>query len=174
MTQQIGLWILQAFQRPWIQYFVLPLFAVLVTIVLRSLSRPDRNQLFEIKLEDSLVGIGLGVTGFLTLATTLLKVSEKYTALIKAFALAQGSGDPDTAAKIQQQVTDLFTYVFGLTSFFVVFLVAMIWMALVMSHYGWETKEGSAPVPKLGYLIGFDALGLALLVGAIYIMGELQ
>ena len=174
MTQQIGLWLLQAFQRPWVQYLALPLFAVLVTIALRSLSRPDRNQLFEIKLEDFLVGIGLGVTGFFTLATTLFKVSERYADQIKALALAGSSGDLALAMASQQKITALFNFVFGLTSFFVFFLVVMIVMSLLMSHYGWVTKEGSPPVPKIGYLIAFDLIGLALLVGAIYSMGELK
>ncbi len=174
MTQQIGLWLLQAFQKPWSLYLALPLFAVLVTIALRSLSRPDRNKLFEIKLEDFLVGIGLGVTGFFTLATTLFKVSEKYSEQIKALALAESSGDLVSAVASQQKITGLFTFVFGLTSFFVFFLVVMIVMSLVMSHLGWDTKEGTAPVPKIGYLIVFDLIGLALLVGAIYSMGELK
>jgi hypothetical protein len=173
MTQQIGSWLLEAFQKPWIQYLALPLFAVLVTIALRALSRPDRNQLFEIKREDFLVGIGLGVTGFFTLATTLIKVSEKYTAQIKALAQAGSSGDTAAAVASQQKITGLFTFVFGMTSFFVVFLVVMILMALVMSHRGWDTKEGTPPVPKLGYLVAFDLIGLALLMGAIYSMGEL-
>jgi len=174
MTQQIGSWLLQAFREPWIQYCALPLLAVLVTVALRALSRPDRDKLFEVKLEDWLVGIGLGVTGFLTLATTLYKVSERYGAQLAALAVAQGAGNAAASAQAQQQITGLFTYLFGMTVYFGVFLVAMILMALLMSQHGWVVEKDKAPVPKVPYLIAYDALGLALLIGAIYIMGELK
>jgi hypothetical protein len=174
MTQQIGSWLLQAFREPWIQYCALPLLAAAVTVALRALSRPDRDKLFEIKLEDWLVGIGLGVTGFLTLATTLYKVSERYSGQLAALASAQASGDTAAGAHVQEQITWLFTYLFGMTVYFGVFLVAMILMALLMSHYGWVVAKDKSPVPKVPFLIAYDLLGLALLVGAIYIMGELK
>lgn len=175
MTRRLGILILQAFREPWVQFFVLPLLAALLTTLLRSLSRPDRKRLFEFKREDFLVGIGLGVTGFLTLATTLFKASQKYESLLVRFSNARIAGDAAAAAQVQQQVTDLFGYLFGLTAFFVIFLGVLIFMALQMSHQGWEpaAAAGSGRDPKMNYLLGYDALGLVLLSGAIYIMGEL-
>lgn len=174
MTRQIGVWLLQVFQQPWVQYFLLPLVAALVTVLLRCLTRPGRKSVFEFKREDFLVGIGLGVTAFFTLATCLIRASERYSAVSKRVAEAQGVNNTAAVLAAQQSLDGLFAYLFGLTLAFVVFGIALIFTSLQMSHHGWETPSGNpAPVPKMTYLIGYDAVGLVLLVAASLMLGEL-
>lgn len=176
MTISVGAWLFGVLQYPWVQFFALPLLAALVTILLRSLSRADKSTVFEFKLEDFLIGIGLGVTGLLTLTTTMLKVGKKYEAFQASIGQAQAIRDTAKLVTLQQQSADLFFFVFGLVGFLVFFLVTLIGMALIMSHHGWDAPNppGSARVPRFRYVIGIDAVGLVLLSGSIFILGELQ